>query len=326
MASVKPHKGKWRVFIFKAGVRKTKVFDVKAQATAWAAQTEADIISGKSGAIPDKTFGQLLARYADEVSITKRGAKWEINRINLLCRDGIAGVKLRDLKQTDLASWRDARLRVVSPASVCREMNILSHALNVAMNEWKWLPANPLKGVRRPPPTRPRDRRPSGDEIDRLTFAMGYSPAETPANITARVGAACLFAIETAMRCGEICAMTWPHVHLARRFVHIPMSKNGLSRDVPLSAEAIRLLNQLPRDGESVFGLATSQVDALFRKAKEKAMVEGLTFHDFRHEAITRLARKLDVLDLARMVGHRDLRQLAIYYNATAEEMAGRLD
>jgi integrase len=56
-----------------------------------------------------------------------------------------------------------------------------------------------------------------------------------------------------------------------------------------------------------------------------RSLVEGLTFHDFRHEAITRLARKLDVLDLARMVGHRDLRQLAIYYNATAEEMAGRL-
>lgn len=326
MASVKPHKGKWRVFVFKLGVRKTKVFKIKAQATAWGAQTETDIIAGKSGAIPDKTFGDLLARYAEEVSTTKRGAKWEITRINLLCRDEVSRVKLCDLKQTNLAAWRDARLRAVSPASVCREMNLISHALNVATNEWKWLPSNPLKGVRRPPPTRPRDRRPSGDEIDRLIFAMGYEAAETPETISARVGAASLFAIETAMRCGEICAMTWPHVHLTKRYVHIPVTKNGSSRDVPLSAEAIRLLNQLPKDGESVFGLASSQVDALFRKAKQKAMVEGLTFHDFRHEAITRLARKLDVLDLARMVGHRDLRQLSVYYNATAEEMAARLE
>jgi len=50
-----------------------------------------------------------------------------------------------------------------------------------------------------------------------------------------------------------------------------------------------------------------------------------MTFHDTRHEALTRIARKLDVLDLARMVGHRDARSLMIYYNATAEEIAQRL-
>ena len=55
------------------------------------------------------------------------------------------------------------------------------------------------------------------------------------------------------------------------------------------------------------------------------AGLENLTFHDTRHEGLTRLARKLDVLDLARMVGHRDPRSLMIYYNATATEIAGRL-
>lgn len=51
-----------------------------------------------------------------------------------------------------------------------------------------------------------------------------------------------------------------------------------------------------------------------------------LTFHDARHEACTRLARKLEVLDLARMIGHRDPRSLMIYYNPTASEIAERLD
>jgi integrase len=64
----------------------------------------------------------------------------------------------------------------------------------------------------------------------------------------------------------------------------------------------------------------------MFRKAKARAMIADATFHDTRHLAITRLAKKLDVLDLARMVGHRDLRQLQIYYNETAEVMAVRLD
>ena len=40
------------------------------------------------------------------------------------------------------------------------------------------------------------------------------------------------------------------------------------------------------------------------------------------HDAITRLAQKLNVLQLARMVGHRDIRPLQTYHNETAESMA----
>ena len=57
-----------------------------------------------------------------------------------------------------------------------------------------------------------------------------------------------------------------------------------------------------------------------------RAKIEDLTFHDSRHEACTRLARKIDVLDLARMIGHRDLRSLMTYYNPSASEIADRLD
>jgi integrase len=46
----------------------------------------------------------------------------------------------------------------------------------------------------------------------------------------------------------------------------------------------------------------------MFRKVRDDVAIVGLTFHDTRHEAITRLARKVDVLDLARITGHKDLR------------------
>ena len=55
------------------------------------------------------------------------------------------------------------------------------------------------------------------------------------------------------------------------------------------------------------FDLSTVSLDAMFRKCRQKAGVEGVAFHDARHLAITRLARKLNVLELARMVGHRDI-------------------
>lgn len=94
---------------------------------------------------------------------------------------------------------------------------------------------------------------------------------------------------------------------------------------MPLSLEAIRLLKLLP-DADPVFGLDARQLDALWRKVRDRAGVVGLTFHDSRHEAITRLSKKLDVLALAKMIGHRDIRMLQVYYDETAEKLAKRLD
>ncbi len=114
-------------------------------------------------------------------------------------------------------------------------------------------------------------------------------------------------------------------VEIDRRFLRVRAGKTSAAkRDVPLSAEASRVLNQMPKF-DTVFGISAAQIDSLFRKAKCKALVDDLHFHDLRHTAITRLAKKLDVLTLARMVGHRDLRMLLIYFNLSAEDMAGML-
>ncbi len=66
------------------------------------------------------------------------------------------------------------------------------------------------------------------------------------------------------------------------------------------------------RDQERLFDFKGDQISALFAKCK-KANIPNITFHDTRHEAITRLAKKLSVLNLARMKGHRDLKKLMIY-------------
>jgi integrase len=66
-------------------------------------------------------------------------------------------------------------------------------------------------------------------------------------------------------------------------------------------------------------------MDATFRKLKRKANILDLHFHDSRAEAATRLAAKVDVLTLARILGHRDIRSLMIYYRESAEDIAKRL-
>ena len=127
------------------------------------------------------------------------------------------------------------------------------------------------------------------------------------------------------MRAGEIIGMKWEHIDLERRVVELPMTKNGTSRQVPLSRRAVEMLEVLP-EFDPVFGLDSRQLDVLWRKVRDRAAVGGLTFHDSRHWAITLLAKKLDVMDLARMVGHRNVNQLLTYYNESAENLAKRLD
>ncbi len=325
MATFRKKGNGWEAAVCRKGIRQSKTFNTKSEATFWAASIEQEILSGKRGDIPNKTFGELLQRYADKVSPTKRGSEWEIHRINAFLRDPISTVMLCDLSANHFSDWRDRRLLSVSAGSVLREINILSHALNTAIRDWGWLKVNPLSGIRRPPEPLPRDRLISDIEIEKLLLSLGYDYDTRPVSISARVGAVMLFAIETAMRAGEIAGLTWDKVDIDKRTAKLIETKNGLKRDVPLSTEAIRIINQMGRETENIFGLTTRQIDVNFRRAKSRAMVDDLHFHDTRHLAITRLSKKLDVLSLARMVGHKDLRQLQIYFNLSAEDMAKNL-
>jgi integrase len=103
-----------------------------------------------------------------------------------------------------------------------------------------------------------------------------------------------------------------------------------MKRDVPLSLEAQRLIEQVLEvtDGQkSVFGLKASMIDAIFRKLRDKAGIEGLHFHDTRREALTRLSKKLDVMSLAKVSGHKDLRILQnVYYAPSITDLVEKLD
>jgi integrase len=248
--------------------------------------------------------------------------------INVFLRDPVAEVSLRILASTDIAAWRDRRLNEVSGSTVAREMTILGHACSVARREWGWVRVNPVRDVRRPVTAAARTRRPAAEETEKLLDILGYSPEIPPKTVSARIGAAYLFAIETAMRAGEICGLEWQHVN--ERHVHLPLTKNGYSRDVPLSAEARRIIEQLrslDSEGDTVFDVSTASVDALFRKAKARALIEDLHFHDTRREALTRLSKVFGVMELARISGHRDLRVLQnVYYAPSVSDLADKLD
>lgn len=321
MASIYKRGKVWRAQIsIKGQPPKSGTFKTKQEAQDWAHETEKELRSLAGGVSLTHTVKDAFDRYAREVSPGKRGARWELLRLDALAKDTLANVKLFDLRPSDIAGWRDRRLKSVSGSTVNREMNLISNVFNIAVKEWHWLKESPTKDVRRPREAPPRDRIIAPGEIETLCLVLGFDGTHIE-TIGARVGAVFLFCIETAMRSGEACSLGPSAVR--GRVAHLEMTKNGFPRDVPLSKKALELWALTGGQG---FGLTSRQVDANFRKARAKTGIDDVVFHDTRHTAITRLAKKMDVLALARMTGHKDIKQLMTYYNESAEEMANYLD
>ena len=303
MASFRLTRYGWRAEVFRRGVRKSESsFKTKAAAVAWAGRIESEIMAGVRGDIPNLTVSELLTRYKKEVSKDKKGRRWEEIRLDLIGRDRLAQVRLRQLDAPHVSDWQMRRLQSVSGASVRRERNLLNNVFEIARKEWRWLSKNPFEGVRRPKDGKPRDRIASQAEINKLVAHNGA------------LSLVITFALETGMRAGEIASLT----KISGRVAHVD-GKTG-ERDVPLSPAALEVW----KDGG--FGLTAGSISELFSRRCENLKIEGLTFHDLRHTAATRLSKKLDAWELAKMFGWKDLKiPLNVYYKADPQETAKKL-
>lgn len=262
-------------------------------------------MAGARGEVPNLTVAALLKRYREEVSPGKKGARWEIVRLTALERDDrLAQVRLRRLDAPHVSEWQQRRLQAVSSATVRRERNLLNNVFEIARKEWRWLSANPFAGVRRPRDGKARTRIATDAEITKLMAAASPALART---IT--------MALETGMRASEIAGLQ----RVEGRVAFLADTKNGEAREVPLSARALDAWGGGIR-------LSAGSISALFARLCDEQEIRGLTFHDLRATAITRLARKLDALQLAKMIGHKNPKMLMIYYRETAADIATRLD
>jgi integrase len=212
----------------------------------------------------------------------------------------------------------------VGPASVLREISLLSSVFETARLEWRWVSSNPCRDIRKPAEAKHRERVLAWREIRQMLRQMGYQRHDKITTTGQAVAMAMLMAIRTGMREGELCKLTWDHVHSSH--VHLPITKNGNPRDVPLSKGANRILGRMKGwDDELVFGLTTASLDALFRKYRKRAGLSGFTFHDTRHTAATMIAKKVQILDLCKMFGWKDPKMAMVYYNPHASSIAALL-
>ncbi len=316
MASIKEHGDKWRVFVERKGIRKTAVWDTRAEAVAWGKRVEAEILAGKS--TQSHTFTDAATRYLKDVSAQKRGLKWESLRIPKM----IGHFDDRPLSEIDashIAAWRDARAKKVSASTVLRESKLLHNIFKLARTEWKWLESDPFVGVKMPKHDPPRYQRWYWREIRQVLRYLGYVTKKPPETKQAEVALAFLISLRTAMRAGEV-LQVGPKT-LSGKVVTLPQTKTEKRAQVPLTKQGARLCGHV-----KAWTINSASLDALFRKARDNCLIDGLRFHDARATALTILAKKVDVLVLSRISRHKNLKMLSeVYYRATASEIAAGL-
>lgn len=324
MATVERRGKVWRALIRRKGFpSESATFRLKSQADAWAVERDAELVGARHGIIPRRTVRQAIERYMLEVCPKHRGKRWEVIRLEKIMRRlPFADRDLGRVQRGDIAAWRDSMTELAS-SSARREYGLLRAVFTVCVREWGWSKDSPFRGVSPPAEGRARSRRVQGDDTAEVLAALGYVRGSTPETASAFVACAFLFALETAMRRGEILSLTRGQIHGA--VAHLALTKNGESRAVPLSADAREILQLLPAEGY-LFPVADGTADALFRKATKRAGLVDLHFHDARREAITRLAAKVDVMTLAKISGHKDLKVLLrVYYQPSMDDVAARL-
>lgn len=326
MASIRKRGNTWQARIRRFGnPDEVKSFISKAEAERWARSIEAEMESGPfaSRSTAEKTlFGDVIKRYMQAVTPCKRGAAEEIIRLAAVLRCRIASTSMANLTPQAMAEYRDDRLKTCRSNTVVRDLAALSSIINHACREWGFAIQNPVAMVRKPAMPPGRDRVLNSAEEKLLLKELFPSGRRNPI-----MQPLVTFAIETAMRRGELLSMEWKHVDLERRTVFLPLTKNGQSRHVPLSSRAVETLRAMVRSGDDrVFPISIAAMEANFLKAIRRAQLHGFHFHDLRHTGASRMASKLpNVIELAAVTGHTSLQMLKRYYHPRADDLALKL-
>ncbi|MDH0306687.1 site-specific integrase [Aeromonas caviae] len=337
----------------------SKTFNTKAEAEAWSKVIESEMTRGiwVSRAEAEATpLYEALCRYETEVVPNKKGAVQELSLISIYKKLPLASRTLASIRGADVAKLRDEWLKEYQPATVLRRLALLSHVFNMARKEWGMESlSNPLELIRKPQADNARTRRIAASEAPESCPQTHDEESEQRASegeierIIAASGSRFLpslivLALETAMRRSELVSLRWEHIDLERRVAHLPSTKNGSARDVPLSTRAVIILQSMEVTATGrVFDIRADAVTRAFERAVQRArqtyeleckaqgvipatnFLSDLRFHDLRHEATSCLAEIFPMHELTKITGHKDPRMLIRYYHPRAEDLAKKL-
>ena len=263
-----------------------------------------------------------LQRYAEEVTPEKKGAAHELGLITRWQRHPLASFPLLAIRGHHLSTHRNYRTAMgISGSTLQKEFAVISHLYKVARTDWGFENIhNPVDSIRKAKIANGRTRRYRAGEEGRL---LAYCDER---GLT-RLKCILILAVETAMRRSELVALTKSNVCLETRTAHLPDTKNGTSRTIPLSTKAVAAITAMPlSDSDKVLGIHVDTVTAGFNAACKTCGITGLRFHDLRHEATSRLFEKgFQMMEVAAITGHKTLTMLKRYTHLKVEDLLLRL-
>ena len=338
MASIQKRNSSYRVRITRQGKSTLcATFYSRLEAVQWAKQTEAELRLGiyqdeaQSPVGSTMPFREAVEKYIPSHSIYKGNHKTEAGILRILASrwetKTLGSIDKQDivlLKEELLAKGRAA-------STVNHYLNALSQLYQIAINEWGLKLNNPISGIKRMPEPQGRMKRLSKEaEVTLLCYCIRLKLSYLADMI--------IVALETGMRCGEILSMRWEDVDFINRRVLLRHTKNGDSRQVPLTSRAKEVFEKLTSQNTSdlVFPHCRWAIRRHFiRVVKESAKTHkgaqnpftDLRFHDLRHEALSRLSDKgLNVIELAHISGHKTLAMLRRYTHPCHKTLLSKLD
>lgn len=324
MASIGKRGTRWRVQIRRAGRKPIlKSFPTRAAAKAWADEIEAQLDAGGAYRPPTGgTIADLIQKYRDLRDAARPIADTSNEHYILKhLAEGLGAIKANGLTVDDLIGWcKKRRDEGAGPYTINMEVSKLGTVFRYAS---EGLPD--AVGAARPKLTYlgliggggKRERRPTGDEFERLIEAAPAWFADV-----------LLFAVATAMRRGEIVKLRWVDLDEKRRVIWVrnrkhPRRKQGNDDEVPLLNGAWDvLIRQRGASAEFCFPYHEQTLTKMFTQLCRQLGIPDLHFHDLRHDGTSRLFEQgYQIQEVALVTGHRDWKHLKRYTNLKPEDL-----
>jgi len=262
-----------------------------------------------------KTFVQLVAKFMKEhapkvsESMQRSYATSSKHLIEFFGEMNLLSISPKDITEYKVLR-REAGLK---PATINRELAMLSKAFNVAIREWEWLTSNPVSRVSKEKEDNERDRWLTVDEEVSL---LENSP-EWLRDII-------LFNLHTGLRQDELLSLTWDRVNVFRKTILIKETKSGKPKTVPLNSTALGILERKVKvvsikskivfQSKSGTKIDKHNLRRVFVIAMKKAGIEDFTFHGLRHTFATRLAQRgYPFGKISELLGHKDIKTTQRY-------------
>ena len=339
MASIQKRNSSFRVRITRQGKSTLcATFYSRLEALQWAKHTQAQLRLGlyEEPQLPQKPshdvlFEEAAKHYMETHSIHKKIVRSETYRLKILIKRW-KELPLRQIDKSAVLSLRDDLLNLGrSGDTINHYFNTLSKLFQMVNNEWDLLLPNPIKGIKRMPQSKGRNKRINGTIEQLLLDACDALSCPLLRLIIQ-------FAIQTGMRRGELMGLSWTDIDLPNRKAYLHDTKNGDPRQVPLTKGAVAILSVLTKDESSkVFPMSLVMLRIQFERvclfAKKQYNEAGtnpfedLRFHDLRHEALSRMSDAgLNVIELSHISGHRTLAMLKRYVHCSHPAIFEKLD